>query len=294
MITVFTPTYNRAYVLPRLYESLKNQTFTDFEWFIVDDGSTDNTEILIKQWQKEKNAFPIQYYKTKNGGKHRTINLGVQKAKGEKFFIVDSDDVLPINALEGIEKVFVSIETKPHFAGVAGLKANIKNNQVLGNGEKLQNIDCSMIDIRQKYDIKGDMAEVFKIDILKQYPFPEYEGENFINEAVVWNKISEKYILRYVPQVWYLCEYLPDGLTKNIRKKYRNNPHGTIQLLNGVLTSIIFKFKRKLRAAVLYWRYLCMQKIGYKKAIWWTYLFWPFGVLICFYDMWCEKRKINK
>ena len=285
MITVFTPTYNRAYVLPRLYESLKKQTFTDFEWLIVDDGSTDNTEELIKQWQKGKNAFPINYYKTKNGGKHRAINLGVQEAKGEAFFIVDSDDFLPENALLQIEKVFCSVKEDNRFAGVCGLKADYKKLEPLGLSSLInETIDCSMIDIRRKYNVKGDMAEVFKTKVLRQYPFPSFENENFLVEGAVWRKIAKKYILRYVPQVWYLCEYLPDGLTKNIRKKYRNNPQGTIYVLNMVLTDKEETLKRKLRAAVLYWRYLCMQKIGYKKAIWWTYLFWPFGSAVYFYD----------
>ena len=285
MITVFTPTYNRAYVLPQLYKSLQNQTFTDFEWLIVDDGSTDNTEILIKQWQKEKKIFPINYYKTKNGGKHRAINLGVQKAKGKAFFIVDSDDFLPPNALEEINKVFVSIKKDSHFAGVCGFRADTKTLKPLGNSSLInKSIDCSMIDIRRKYNVKGDMAEVFKTEVLRQYPFPSFENENFLVEGAVWRKIARKYILRYVPQVWYLCEYLSDGLTKNIRKKYRNNPQGTIYVLNMVLTDKEETLKRKLRAAVLYWRYLCMQKIGYKKAIWWTYLFWPFGSAVYFYD----------
>ena len=284
MITIFTPTYNRAYILPRLYNSLKNQTCKDFEWIIVDDGSTDNTQEIIKEYQKEQKQFPIYYIKQNNNGKHAAINRGVKEAKGEMFFIVDSDDALPVNAIKEIEQVSLSVKEKPIFAGVGGLKADIKNNKVLANGGKLQNIDCSMIDIRQKYGIKGDMAEVFKTEILKQYPFPVFEGEKFVNEAVIWNKIAEKHILRYVPEVLYLCEYLSDGLTKNIRKKCRNNPKGTICWLKGILNSPLFDLKTKLRVAVLYWRYLCTQKISYKEAVSWTYLFWPLGVAIYFYD----------
>ncbi|MCI7310350.1 MAG: glycosyltransferase family 2 protein [Prevotella sp.] len=93
MLTVFTPTYSRAYSLPRLYESLKAQTFVDFEWLIVDDGSTDGTKQLIEKWSDE-DSF-IRYYRQERGGKHRAINLGVQQAKGDLFFIVDSDEYLP-------------------------------------------------------------------------------------------------------------------------------------------------------------------------------------------------------
>ena len=286
MITVFTPTYNRAYILPTLYKSLQSQTVHNFEWLIVDDGSTDNTTELVHRWQTEQNVFPIRYYKTPNGGKHRAINVGVANANGEAFFIVDSDDSLPVNALENIQSVFKQITDDIRFAGVCGLRADPQTLKPLSSTFLLsQTLDCSMTDIRRKYHIRGDMAEVFKTSVLKRYPFPEFEGENFISEGAVWNKISQHYLLRYVPQVWYLCEYLPDGLTKNIRKKYRENPRGTTFVLNNSLENSQETFKCKLRTAVLYWRYLCMQKIGYQKAVWWTYLFWPFGVLVYLYDI---------
>lgn len=284
MITIFTPTYNRAYILPKLYKSLEGQFSVNFEWLIVDDGSTDNTEELVKQWQKEQNRFSIHYIKQENAGKHTAINKGVKEAKGEAFFIVDSDDKLPADAIATIEQEFAVIAKDRNYAGIAGLKGNINNAKPLGNSKQMPQLNCSMIDIRQKYGIRGDMAEVFKTEILKKYPFPVFEGENFIDESAVWNKIAEKYILRYIPKVWYLCEYLPDGLTSNIRKKYRDNPQGTVCWLKSILNSPMFSFKRKLWAAALYWRYLCMRKIGYTKSINWTYLLWPIGVVAYFYD----------
>ncbi|MBQ7403876.1 MAG: glycosyltransferase family 2 protein [Lentisphaeria bacterium] len=98
--TIFTPSYNRAHTLPRLFDSLKKQTFQDFEWLIVDDGSTDETQKIIEEIQRSEKTFPIIYLKTENGGKHRAINLGLKHAKGTLFFIVDSDDYLPENSLE--------------------------------------------------------------------------------------------------------------------------------------------------------------------------------------------------
>ena len=100
MITVFTPTYNRAHLLPRLFQTLKMQTVQDFEWIIVDDASNDDTETVVQQFREEKTLFPIRYYKQKRGGKHRAINLAVELAAGSYFFIVDSDDWLPENAIE--------------------------------------------------------------------------------------------------------------------------------------------------------------------------------------------------
>lgn len=103
-ITLFTPTYNRAYVLETLYRSIQRQTFRDFEWIVVDDGSTDNTEDLVNSWMEEKNFFPIRYYKQANGGKCRAINWGLDLAEGELFFIMDSDDYLTDDAMETVVK----------------------------------------------------------------------------------------------------------------------------------------------------------------------------------------------
>ena len=98
--TVFTPTYNRAYILPRLYQSLREQTCKDFEWMIVDDGSTDDTGKLVAQWEDQNNGFDIHYYKIQNGGKPRAINFGITKANGDFFFMVDSDDHLTTDAVQ--------------------------------------------------------------------------------------------------------------------------------------------------------------------------------------------------
>ena len=99
MITVFTPTYNRAYILPELFKSLQNQSCKDFEWVVVDNGSTDDTEVLFNQWASQAD-FSVIYIKTENGGKQRAVNRGVQMAKGDIFWIVDSDDKLTEDAVE--------------------------------------------------------------------------------------------------------------------------------------------------------------------------------------------------
>ena len=119
-ITVFTPTYNRGYIIENLYQSLRRQSFRDFEWLVVDDGSGDSTAALFAHFQQEENFFPIRYIKTENGGKHRAINKGVSMAAGDLFFIVDSDDCLPEDALQVIAEVESTIpkESKHSFCGV--------------------------------------------------------------------------------------------------------------------------------------------------------------------------------
>lgn len=287
MITVFTATYNRSHTLPRLYQSLVKQTCLDFEWLLIDDGSQDNTEKLVKQWQQEPNNFPLVYIKQANGGKHRAINKGLNLARGEWFFIVDSDDWLPQNAIQRISTHGQTISQNSHFAGICGFKAK-EDGFPLGNCVTLnRTLDASMIDIRKKYHLKGDMAEVFKTAILRQFPFPEFKGENFLNEAAVWNKIAGKYILRYIPEIFYFCEYREDGLTKSIRQKHRNNPKGTMYLYDTVFANPLFGKKQKIRSAILYWRYLIEYKPAYIHAPLWIFLFLPIGLI--FYT--CDKIK---
>ena len=131
-ITVFTPTYNRGYIIENLYHSLQQQTFKNFEWIVVDDGSTDNTEEKIRCFQKENNFFPIRYLKTENGGKHRAINKGVSLANGSLFFIVDSDDYLTKTALEKIDIMEGTIpkDLKVNFAGVCGQRGYTENREM--------------------------------------------------------------------------------------------------------------------------------------------------------------------
>lgn len=260
MITIFTPAYNRASTLERLYKSLQAQSRTDFEWLIVDDGSTDGTETAARKWLAEENAFTIRYIKTENGGKHRAINAGVKEARGEAFFIVDSDDCLPPRAVERIAEVFASVAKDGRFAGICGLKADMGKKKALYNSAEAAGKDCSMLDIRYKYHIKGDMAEVFKTEVLKEYPFPCFEGEKFLNEAVVWNKIAEKYIMRYIGDILYYCEYLPGGLTSSIRKQYRNSPQGAKLFYGGLIKDKKLPLKERIKACILYWRYLCFNK----------------------------------
>lgn len=216
MITIFTPTYNRADLLPKLFESLRKQTDHHFEWLVVDDASSDNTEEVMKELISKENPFSISYYKQKHGGKHRAINYALQNAKGDFFFIVDSDDYLKENAIELILEWTSEIKDNDKIVGVSGLKVlpdGVPTSGTPNFGER-KYIDCSNFE-RYKYNIGGDQAEVFKTAILKANSFPEFEGEYFLEEAVVWNHLAELgYVVRWYPIPTYCCEYLETGLTK--------------------------------------------------------------------------------
>ena len=224
-ITVFTPAYNRGYIIEKLYHSLQRQNFHDFEWLVVDDGSTDDTQMIFQRIMQEENEFPIRYVKVENGGKHRAINQGVKLAKGELFFIVDSDDYIMDNALAIIDSMEKTLTEKEEFCGICGQRGHDEKN-AMGSTFSGDMLDISILE-RPKYNIYGEKAEVFYTNTLRNYPFPEFEGEKFLTECVVWDKMAaDGYKLRFFNQILIICKYLPDGLTSNIEQLQRKNPRG--------------------------------------------------------------------
>lgn len=288
MITVFTPTYNRAYSLPRLYESLKAQKFHDFEWLIVDDGSSDNTAEVVHGWIEEK-SLNIHYIKTVNGGKHRAINKGVTLANGELFFIVDSDDRLPDDSLYWVHRYYEEIKDDDLFAGVAASRA-YPDGKKIGGSVSYEILDTDYVSFREKYKVKGDMAEVWRTDILRQYPFPEFDGEKFLTEAVVWDEIAKKYKLRYFNKAIYTCEYLPDGLTKNIRAHHRNSPQGTMLFYSRQMTDNRLRWISRMKAAANYWRYTIDYKGKRCNRPLWAWMFVPAGFVVYKLDLRKERK----
>ena len=225
--TIFTPSFNRAHTLPKLFRSLNSQTFQDFEWIIVDDGSTDATAELVKNMQQTMKAYDIIYLKTENGGKHRAVNLGLIHARGELFFIVDSDDYLPEKSLEIFDQVekTIPVEQKQNFAGICGQRYYIKEDKAIGTTFH----DKEFLDIttneRAKYKIFGDKSEVVYTDIFRKYPFPEIPGETFCTENIVWDRIAhDGFKFRFFNGDVYRCDYQPDGLTQKGMKLYADNP----------------------------------------------------------------------
>lgn len=223
-ITLFTPTYNRAYILDTLYRSVQRQTFRDFEWIIVDDGSQDNTEELIKGWMAEDNDFPIHYYKVPNGGKCRAINLALELAEGELFFTMDSDDCLTDDALEKIVRWELELPKQEGYCGLAGnlgTAPDLTPNSYFENGY----FDGTALD---RYGcVDGERAMVFFTDIHRKYPYPVFDGEKFITEAVTWNRMAaDGYKMRFYNDIIWVYEYQSDGLTKAGSSIFLKNPRG--------------------------------------------------------------------
>lgn len=256
-ITVFTPTYNRAYIIEKLYRSLQRQTFRDFEWLIVDDGSSDNTEEVVSTWQQEENDFPIRYYKKENGGKCRAINYGVDLARGFLFFNVDSDDYLTDDALEKISRWESELPKDKKYCGVVGnLGTSLTETPNTPWHESYR--DASLLERYAEYcsnPIDGERAWVFYTDIQRKYKYPEFNGENFITPAVTWNRMAhDGYLVRIYDDIIWIYEYQPDGLTASGAKNFIDRPQGHGLWLREKAAFMNDPLKKKLQ---MYYSFYC-------------------------------------
>ncbi|MGV0936467.1 glycosyltransferase family 2 protein [Empedobacter falsenii] len=252
LVSIFTPAYNRDYLLDRLYKSLLNQSVKNFEWIIVDDGSTDSTHEIISKFINE-GKISIKYYKQNNSGKHIAINKGIELANGELFFIVDSDDYLTEDAIEFINEKYVLIKEDDNIAGFSARKGYSKSKKI-GSNIEYESLNMNLKDFRFKLKIKGDMAEVIKLDVIKEFPFPEIKNEKFCSEGLIWFRISEKYNFIWFSKIIYIAEYLEGGLSANSIKLRKNSPEYTT-LLYSELSKMRLPIFYKLKYNVNYWRF---------------------------------------
>ena len=258
VITVFTPTYNRGYIINKCYESLCRQTNNNFEWLIVDDGSTDDTESIVNEWIKE-NKIKIRYVKQKNAGKYIAHNRGVLECNTGIFVCVDSDDYLTNDALEKINKWESELDKNKKFAGIV---ANLGSNghKTINNFFKEEYLDLSLLE-RYSYCednkkvLDGERAFIFYTEVHRKYKYPEFEGEKFMTEAVTWNRMAnDGYIVRYFNDIICIYEYLEDGLTKAGNKLFLENPRGYGLWLKE---KAIFEKKSYFEMIKLYYSYYC-------------------------------------
>ena len=285
-ISILTPTYNRGKLLLPLYDSLKNLTFKDFEWLIVDDGSEDDTEQYALSWiahNIENAEFPIRYIKKSNGGKHTAINRGVREASGELILILDSDDTLPADSLATIAQYYEQCKGYKDCAGVCGLMAH-HDGQLIGTGFPKDPMYESALQFRyaEKGNVTGDLLEVYKTSVMREFPFPEIENEKFCPESLVWNRIANKYKLFCFNKVIYYRDYLEGGLTSKIVKIRMNSPIASTMTYAEMLDYNI-SLKWKIRSAINYWRFkYCISNKALKApdVKWYWRLFQIIGLLM--------------
>ena len=249
-ITVFTPTYNRAYIIGNLYSSLKRQTYHDFEWLIVDDGSTDDTEELVEKWMKEDNPFPIRYYKKENGGKCRAINYGVDLAEGRLFFNVDSDDYLTDDALEKVAKWESELPPKEKFCGVVG-NLGYSETDTPNASWQAPYRDANFFERYTEYTntpIDGERAWVFYTELQRKYKYPEFEGEKFLTPCITWNRMAnDGYKIRIFDDIIWVYEYQADGLTMQGNMRFIKNPQGAGLCLREKAEFLHYSLKEKMK-----------------------------------------------
>lgn len=221
-LTIFTPTYNRAKTIVRTYRSLLRQQSFDFEWIVVDDGSTDETENLITKWVKEA-PFSIKYIKQKNGGKYRAYNNGLRNANGELFFCVDSDDWLLKDSVCKILNIKRELNNYNNIAGCVALKC-FKDQKLISKAFP-NNLRIASIQDLERLGFHGERSLIFKTSIAKLYMFPEKSQETFMTEAIIYDRYI-RYDFLIKNEVLTICEYQNDGLTHAPRKLMVNNPGG--------------------------------------------------------------------
>lgn len=222
-ITVFTATFNRCDLLPILFASLNRQQTLDFEWIIVDDGSTDVTQDVIKNFLDA--PFNVRPFYQQNAGKMRAYNFAVQNALGSIFVCIDSDDFLVDGFLKRLIYDFAKIENNETIAGLGYLVQDKESSQYVG-------LPFPEDGMRLSYEAltnlgrTGDRQLIFKRDILLRFPFPVFEGERFITEAIVYNRISKNYDMVFYNQIASVVQYHPDGYSQNYWKIALKNPKG--------------------------------------------------------------------
>lgn len=258
VFTVFTPTYNRAGTLPRVYESLKAQTFHDFEWLIVDDGSIDNTCEIVGRWQAEAD-FPIRYIYQVNQGKPTAFNRGVQEAAGQLFLTLDSDDSCLPQALERLRYYWDSIpeNEKPQFSAVTALCKN-QHGEIEGDKFARDVLDSDSVEMFMKYRPRGEKWGFQRTDVLRQYPFPVTPGANFVPESVVWLALSRRYKTRFVNEalrIYHIRDGAQDHLSSLNAKVLWGRAFFYRQVLNDFVDWALKAPISFLRCAVNFSRY---------------------------------------
>jgi glycosyltransferase involved in cell wall biosynthesis len=257
LFTIFTPTYNRAHTLHRVFESLSAQTLRDFEWIIVDDGSTDGTEELAAGWAKSAN-FPMRHLRQNHGGKHIAHNLALQSARGKFFTCLDSDDALPPDALQKLARVWDAIpeSEKPNFSGVDGLCCD-QHGRIVGDVYPRDPFDADMRERKYVYGPRGEKWGVVLTEIARLYPFPQVAIGKYLPEGIVWLDMAKRFKTRAVNavvRIYYIDDAEP-GVTTAIRRRLaahaEGNWHYYIWLLNNDLEYFVSSPKPFIKAAVM-------------------------------------------
>ncbi|RDW20403.1 glycosyltransferase family 2 protein [Oceanobacillus chungangensis] len=283
-LTIFTPTYNRAYCLHNCYESLVEQTSQEFIWLIIDDGSTDNTKELVKEWIKE-NKIEIQYHWQENQGMHGAHNTAYEMIETELNVCIDSDDYMPVNAVEKII-TFWNEYGSNEVSGMIGLDAN-QDNSIIGTTLPEEIKRSTLFDLYYSHGVTGDKKLVYRTDLTKENPYPIFDNEKYVGLAYKYYMLDKRYELLLMNEILCFVEYLPDGSSRNMLNQYRKNPRGFSfyrqELMKLPYVSYSFKFRQAIHyvSSSLLSKNSAFIKETPNKLL--TILALPIGFLLCLY-----------
>lgn len=244
-ITVFTPAYNRAHLLGRLYESLKTQSCPQLEWLVVDDGSTDNTKQQMEAFAEE-GIVDIRYLYKDNGGKHTAMNMGIREASREYFLCIDSDDSLMPGALAQLLEV-----TKSQPAGIIAYKQDMATGKRIGDSFPEELNEATLIDLINIYHCNGDRTLIYRTELLQAYPIPEPPGQHFFPETWLYDRVDSQSTCLLLPQDICLCEYQTGGYSDTFRQLMLRNSLSMKWFFADRL-DLAFPFKVRFDAAYRY------------------------------------------
>ena len=208
-LTIFTPTFNRAYTLGKCYESLINQTLKDFTWLIIDDGSTDDTKELVKKWINE-NKIEIKYHYQENQGMHGAHNTAYELIQTEINTCIDSDDYMPLDAVEKIVSFWKLNKGDKKLAGFLALDA-YNNGQIIGTSLPENLKKTTYFDLYHKHNAKGDKKLIYRTELTKKYPYPIFKGEKYVSLAYKYAKLDDEFELAMMNEIVCIVEYMDDG-----------------------------------------------------------------------------------
>lgn len=292
LLTILTPTYNRGKYLGDIFKVLQQQTNQNFEWMIVDDGSTDNTKEIVESFI-ESNKLRIRYFYKENGGKHTAVNYGLKYISTKLTVILDSDDTFTNDAVEVIKKIYSENKNEKNICGFTFLRQR-KNGELFGKAFPREG-RYNFSEWRLSKISAGERCDVFYSEIMKQYPFSEYEGEKYIGESTMMIKMSYKYDMIGKNIVIGISDYLEGGLTDSNRRLRLHSLLGSIEYCNLCMMPGIY-WRRRLKSALLYDTYGFLKNIGPEKLIndsnapLLTTIFYPISIIIGRY--WKNKYKL--
>lgn len=291
-ITVFTPTYNRAYILGKCYESLNRQTCKDFVWLIIDDGSTDNTRELVEGWLGQDNGYEIRYVYKENGGLHTGYNKAIEVMDTELSVCIDSDDSMPEDGIETILHVWKDCRGED-MAGIVGLDFTERGERI---GARLPEVDKINAASLLCTPGMGDKKYVMRNDLWREIgQMPVYPGEKNFNPHYFVIRLSKKYKFKPINRCLCLVDYQPDGMTAHIWQQYVNSPNSFSELRRVILDVPGMSFRYRFKTAAHYTASSLMAKRKHyfrdSPAKGLTLLAWPVGVLLMLYIKHKAKEK---